>query len=165
MKHAPHIIAVDVIADYRGLVEQWAAFWQQLQDDWEAVSMTDAMGELMGGMQTLHADYFASQSGPDGEAWAALSPATIAAKGHDVILVDTDRLRTSLAEETPDSIREIEGELPVAQLIYGTAVPYSIYHNADTGREHIGLNDDHLDDIVDVVLDSALDQWEAADAA
>jgi len=51
-----------------------------------------AIGEMMQRRtQSLHRE----QRSPWGEAWAPLSPRTIAAKGHSVILLHTGKLRSS----------------------------------------------------------------------
>lgn len=142
--------------DYETQLAEW---FDELWQDFEDIELTPPLEQIMGGLEDLHHSYFNTESGPDGEGWAVLSPETIARKGHDTILVDTERLARSLIEDGPDAIREISEDATTAELIYGTAVPYSVYHNADTGREHIGVNDQHLDDMTDVVVDAALEQW------
>lgn len=66
--------------------------------------------------------------------WAALSPEYARWKARVApgapILTLTGRLRRSLAGQTADSIVEIDD----FRLVYGTAVPYAIYHQMGTRK-------------------------------
>jgi phage gpG-like protein len=99
-----------------------------------------------------HAGYFNSQSSPSGEGWAALSPVTVKKKGHSVILFETGALRDSLT-----SIGTANNISTVAERgsLFGTSDEKSLFHTLGTAkmpkREHVGTNDDAVDDLADAV--------------
>lgn len=113
-------------------------------------------------VEDFHGTLFANQQSPAGSQWAALSPATIARKGHATILFETGRLKGSLTQPNHgDGIRSTWDEWPNnAGLIFGTDVPYSQFHLFGTQRlpvrDHLGLNEVTLNQLVDRAADHAV---------
>lgn len=139
--------------------EEWVEFWESLNDAWTDIDIVPALRDGLDALEEIHYGYFINSVAPDGSGWATLDQSTIDRKGHDTILIDTERLANSLIGGGGDAIREIVDEGETKSLIFGTAVPYSIYHNAETGREHVGINEDHLHGFALSVLDVAVDSW------
>lgn len=102
--------------------------------------------------------YFASESAPDGTRWPKLAPATIKRKGHDVILVDTGRLKASLTGQTGDSVRDAMER----GASFGTSVPYAGFHQSGTKhlpqRAHVGVNEELLNTIATIIGDAVIEQ-------
>ncbi len=108
---------------------------------------------LQRGMRMLEEEHgvrFAAQKDPDGNEWQPLAPATIKRKGHAIRLYETGRLRGSLRDQKhSDGIRQTWDEWPQAGLIFGTSVPYGIFH--ETGgpnlprRPFMGMAERSLD--------------------
>lgn len=111
-------------------------------------------------MRASTAQGFASEQAPDGSKWAPLAPSTVKRKGFDTILVETDRLRRSVAGETGDSIAEIDQFENMWAVTFGSEVPYGVEHL--TGRDNmparvwLGLTAATLDKSVDRALDFAM---------
>lgn len=120
-------------------------------------------------MADLHTRYFADASDPNGQPWPPLAPATIQRKGHDTILVDTNRLRTSLTSmlqaSSGDAIRDIAELADETDIIFGTAVEYSMFHDFNSGnrpaRRHVGLNETYLDGACERLLRFATNELAA----
>lgn len=62
--------------------------------------------------------------------WARLAPWTIRQKGHDTILFDSGNLFRSFQSGGQEHIEEISRD----HLLWGSAVPYALYHQAGTGK-------------------------------
>lgn len=123
---------------------------------------TDELHDFLRLLEDRHRHYFASRTSPSGDSWPPLAPSTVRRKGHDTILVDTGRLKGSLKGESGDSIREVyrEGANNQHGLVFGTAVPYSIFHDGGgrlPKRQHVGMDDDTLHVLVDAVADISLE--------
>lgn len=142
----------------------WLEFWANLGEDWNTIDLTPA---LRVGLETLEAaelGYFSGHHDPGGNPWAPLSQATIDRKGHDEILVDTDRLRGSLTEPNhPDAIRDVHAATGYFEFTFGTGVEYSMFHDAPSGRRparmHVGWSEELFEQIADGVADAALEEW------
>lgn len=115
-------------------------------------------------LEAKHREYFDRDAGPSGDAWPALSPVTIARKGHDTILEDTTDLKRSLTGRTGDSVREVvrQGDADNQHaMAFGTTDKKSPRHQ--TGgpnlpqREHVGMDPQTLDDFVDDIADALVD--------
>lgn len=109
-------------------------------------------------IEKAESKFFASETSPDGTPWRPLAQSTIERKGHDIILVETNRLRASLTGESGDSVREAAQTYGV----FGTSVPYAHFHQ-DGGhnlpqREHVGLNNELLEDITGALADACIAQ-------
>jgi hypothetical protein len=116
----------------------------------------------------IHEYYFAAEIGPDGRRWPRLSPNThkrVGIEGPDKILVDAGALRESLTviDATNEAIRDIAQQNDETFLLFGTYVPYSVFHDEDdplTGRparRHVGLTDEYLDGATERLLDFVID--------
>lgn len=139
----------------------WRRFWNQIETDFETLDMKPVLEDELGVLERLHEDYFFDAKSPGGESWPALAPSTVAAKGHARILIDTGRLLQSLTQRGPDAVRNVTGGNGSFDLVFGTAVPYSVFHDEATGnrpaRQHVGWNDQTLDEVTFHVLDGALE--------
>jgi phage gpG-like protein len=104
-----------------------------------------------------HAAGFAAEASPSGSKWRPLSPRTIKRKGHGIILYETGRLKASLIGATGDSVRAVSHR----GLLFGTEVPYSIFHQDGTSRlpqrEHVGINDETCQSVVDAIADAVVE--------
>lgn len=122
-----------------------------------AADYTSTLEPFLSHLEGSHASHFAAQSNPIGTPWAPLAASTIARKGHDTILVETTRLKSSLTGKTQDSIRAVSHR----GLLFGTEVPYAIFHQ-DGGRlpkrEHVGMNNETTQQIVDAVADRTVEE-------
>lgn len=112
--------------------------------------------EVIDVLQEMERGYFASSAGPSGEAWAPLSPVTIKKKGHGIILRDTYELEASLIGESGSSVRNKTDKT----LEFGTSREWAWAHQNGSGkipqREFLGINDDGMQDVLDVVADAAV---------
>lgn len=85
-------------------------------------------------LRQLEGQQFASEGAEGGTAWAPLSPKYAAWKARKFpgrrVLVLTGDLRESLTYETGYSIADMQ---PLS-LVFGTAVPYAIFHQRGTSR-------------------------------
>lgn len=95
-----------------------------------ATNLAPAFYAITKQLEGIESEQFASEGGRGGAAWAALSPATVAAKGHDTILVDTGDMRASLTGRTQHSIRKVG----MQRLIFGSSVGYVGFHQHGTAR-------------------------------
>lgn len=104
-------------------------------------------------------DRWQGEVDPSGEPWQPLAEATVKKKGHDIILIETDRLRQSLASRSEDSIIELvangNGQ---AGISFGTAVEYSHWHMSGTtrmpARPFLGWEEDNLKHLTQRVADT-----------
>lgn len=101
---------------------------------------------------------FGGEHTPGGEAWAPLAESTVKKKGHDRILYESGDLLASLVEVGgPGNINEASDH----GSIYGTEVPYAIFHETGTSRmparPAIGLNDEAVDILADRVANATIE--------
>ncbi len=148
-------VAKERIDDLRFL----GGIYQEMENQYGDADYTEPLDGFLGELEQAHEDYFSTGSGPSGEAWPALKPSTVAAKGHGIILVDTHDLEQSLGSGGGgDAIRRTTHR----GLIFGTGVPYSIFHQEpDAGalprREHVGMDDELTQIAVDAVADHTVE--------
>lgn len=138
----------------------WIRFWQIIEEDFNTIDLAPTLTSELGYLEELHNDYFFEARGPGGDAWPALQQSTIDAKGHATIMVDSGRLINSLTQAGPDSIRQVHSDRGHFELVFGTAVEYSIFHDEPTGnrpaRQHVGWDDPAIDETTERVLDGAV---------
>ncbi len=116
-------------------------------------------------LQEMEAGYFASSSGPDGSAWAPLSYYTRVKKGHAVILRETWELEKSVTKTgSASSVMISDG----SHLEFGTNREWAWVHqdgsekqnkegkSAIPARPFIGMNEQGMTDVMDVVADAAV---------
>lgn len=117
----------------------------------------------------VHAGYFADASDPIDAKWPELAPSTVARKGHATILVETDRLKSSLTEKIAggvgDAVRDVVVLQDETDILFGTMVEYSGYHDSASGnrpaRRHVGVNDQFLDNFCDRLIRYAINELAA----
>jgi phage gpG-like protein len=109
-------------------------------------------------LQRDHAEYFSEESGPDGSSWPPLATRTIQRKGHDSILFETGALRESLTGDVSGAVRNTTHR----GLVFGTSVPYSIFHQQGAGRlpqrAHVGVTEQRVEAITEQVADALVDK-------
>lgn len=135
---------------------------------YDAVHGGDWTPHLEGTQRTLeaiHANYFATQSGPGGQQWPPLAASTVRIKGHPKILIDTGYLRESLSK--PDAgVREIVNEPGNAGVSVGTDAPYSVYHDKGSQRlpkrQHVGVTTDFVHWAAEQAADNAIELMKAS---
>lgn len=107
-------------------------------------------------LQEMEAGYFASSSGPDGSPWAPLKPYTVQKKGHAIILRETYELMNGLTKNSATSIVNMQP----TQLEFGTNRAWAWIHQDGQGkipaRPFIGMNEQGMTDVMDVVADAAV---------
>lgn len=155
------------------LGDLFADIGEQLFD----ADFTPALRAEIPHLMETHRDHFDNQSNPVGEAWAPLAQSTIDGKGrrsghnaaHSTILVDTGRLAESLImgeSADADRIRDVERNPGADFLVFGTSVPYSIFHDTGTrrmpARVHVGLNDTDVDKMTERLADFAVEKLKGA---
>jgi len=132
---------------------------QQIAKEAAAVDYSRILSAEFVTLEKIHAGYFAEQRAPSGAGWAALSPATVAKKGHTSILFEEGTLQNSLISGGAGAIRQSGGN----ELVYGTSVAHAGYHqtgfkNKRTGRRvparpMVGLSGESVDKIANNVAD------------
>lgn len=168
--------------------EELQSLMDGIAEDFADIDYTVLMSQELNNLSDLHRGFFNTSSGPDGAAWKPNAPSTIRQKGHSTILrgvrsakpkkrksgpkfvrtrwIGGYRLATSLTlkagQSTGDAIREGVQTATGGWLKFGTAVEYAGYNDQGTGRiparPHIGMDDKHLDGIVERTLDYTLKQ-------
>ncbi len=104
-------------------------------------------------------DLFANECSSMFEDWAPLKPSTIARKGHDRILFETGRLKTSLTVVGgPGNVNKVTQR----GLLFGTDVEYSIFHQTGTSRmparPPVGLSVQLVDELANTIADAAVNK-------
>lgn len=138
--------------------------YDSVTEDFNSVDYADWLNNELDRLADLHKGFFQAQAGPDGAAWKNNAPATIKKKGHSRILrghpKNNYRLSRSLMQKshtsTGDAIREAINEGGGrAHLGFGTDVPYAVYNE---NRPHVGINEQHLQGMVERVADHVVQQ-------
>lgn len=139
--------------------------YDSVAEDLNETDYASWMADELVRMSDLHKGYFQKQTGPDGAAWPRNAPSTIRRKGHSRIMrghpKNNYRLSRSLTERatstTGDAVREMIQTDSAAHIAFGTTVEYSMHHDQARGnipaRRHVGINDRHLDGMVNRVAD------------
>lgn len=132
-----------------------------VQKSFSDIDHTSTLQEMSKTLENQHAEYFDSQNGPGGASWPRLRPRTVVRKGHDRILIDTGRLRSSLDGNSGDAVREISADGNDRQeLLFGTSVPYSALHQFGWGivpaRPHVGTDESTVSQFVEDVADATV---------
>jgi len=139
-------------ADFQGIYDDIALNFREAEYKSELSDFEDELYEL-------HADSFALERDPNLSAWPPLAAATIARKGHDEILFESGRLRTSLTTKGGPGHT---GEIFDRGLSFGTDVPYSIFHQQGTRnmpqRAHVGMSPKLVEDLTETITKSAVNK-------
>lgn len=142
-------ITIDLLTDPEGVQRVYTDINECLENADFSVPFRLIAKEL----ERFEQGLFESEHAPDGTPWAPLRPATIARKGHDLILHDTGRLGASLMQETGDSIRAVDPHY----LTFGTSTEYAGFLQDGTSRmparPMVGLNEEVIDLIADYIGD------------
>jgi len=94
--------------------------------------------EIFHDLEMLTAKIFREETAPDGTKWPDLAARTIKAKGHDVKLFETGRLRDSVVGKTEQSIQEATGDMKAGvDLIFGTEGRAGKKATPKVGRWHM----------------------------
>ena len=137
-------------------------FFSQIHQDFRDVRYVGILQGIVADLETLHAQYFVSNTDPVGKPWPPLAASTVRAKGHDTILVDTGKLRASLIGKTGDSIREVFVEGETHGLMFGTDLEYAHYHLTGTNRmparPEVGISNEVMDAMTGRMLDFAIEE-------
>lgn len=145
-----------VVNGYEGL----QSVWNEITTDWNSAKFAGVIDEIESVLEIAHQGYYQNQTNPVGEGWPALSPITVKQKGHSRILYRTGRMMESLATKTKDSVREKWDETKNHGISFGTDVPYAVFHQDGTAdipqREHVGMNDRLLGNILELIADEAV---------
>jgi phage gpG-like protein len=101
---------------------------------------------------------FAGEREPGGSPWAALSPVTIAKKGHNRILYETGALMASLVTVGgPGNINAVSSR----GSIFGTDDEKALWHTTGTSRmparPPVGTNDEDVDELAESIADFAVE--------
>lgn len=165
-------------------IEELPELFASIQEDFEAIDYTDWMGGELDRIADLHKSYFDASSGPDGAAWKANAPSTIAWKGHSTILrgvrskkppnvkgtkgrpkvkftrtrwIGGFRLSTSLTAKTRQTFGDSIREAVATEGGGMMKFGTSVEYSAyNEDRPHVGLNDEYLDAATERAADYTL---------
>lgn len=126
---------------------------QSIENAHRDMDYSDVTEWLLWRLEQDHQKFFSEGKDANGSAWAPLRPSTIKKKGHGIILVETERLMNSLTRAGGDSIRAHNAR----GAVFGTRVPYSIYHQLGTAilpqRAPVGVDKATVEDMLTNVAD------------
>lgn len=121
------------------------------QMDWEP-----QLREFVDVLAEKHAEHFSGQHDPSGRAWAPLAQSTIDRKGHDTILFETGRLRSSVVGGA-DHIEDVGGDF----LVFGSSVEYGVFHDTGTQRmpqrQFVGMDEQTLGVLLESIADATVE--------
>lgn len=139
--------------------------YDNISEDFALIDYREYLYAELPKMEDFHKQRFATQTDANGQAWAKNAPRTIREKGHSRILrgkpSEGFRLSRSLANRhrnsTEDAVREVAQLEGRAYLGFGSTRPYAAIQQFGTpkipARPHTGLNEKHVDGMVDRVAD------------
>lgn len=129
---------------------------QSIENAHRDTDYSDVTEWILWRLEQDHQRFFSEGRDANGQAWRPLRPSTIKRKGHGIILVETERLMNSLTRSGGDAIRAHNAR----GAVFGTRVPYSIYHQLGTAilpqRAPVGVEKATQDDMVTNVADHAV---------
>lgn len=133
-----------------------------LYHDLESLVYNTDYSEVLSDFQHViaegEAESFSTETASNGEAWAPLAESTIRRKGHDQILFETGDLMESLIHVGgAGNISEVDSH----GSIYGTSVPYAIFHDQGTSRiparPPVGVSEDRVDQLAEMVAQRTIE--------
>lgn len=90
-----------------------------------------ALAAIADDLREMFARQFATEGAAGGTPWAPLAASTLRKRRGGGILVETGALRGSLVDEgAPGHVEESDG----LQLLFGTDLPYAVFHQTGTRR-------------------------------
>lgn len=144
---------IDDLGQLEGIIKDIAT-------DFRAIRYRDILGVFSDELESTHDEYFNQDQNPGGRPWAPLAPSTVRRKGHDTILEETGRLRQSLTQKSSDAIRSVWEQAHDQGLVFGTEVPYTIFHQEGTtnmpDRKPVGVNRKKADEWAQRVADDTV---------
>lgn len=106
-----------------------------------------------------HAEYFNAQADPAGVPWKPLSPVTVKKKGHPIILIETNKMRSSVVNRRHANHVE---RATKSGLDWGTNEAKAEWHQEGTDRvpqrQFIGWNESAIQSAAETTADAAVDQ-------
>lgn len=140
-------------------IENLQTVFDGIELDFSEVPYGAMLKEELGHLEQLHAGFFASSTGPDGNKWPPLAPSTVKRKGHSTILVETSALKASLTQPQA-GVRIVIDEPAGTVMSFGTDVPYSVFHDAASGsrpaRRHVGANEEYVNKLANRIADGVV---------
>lgn len=110
-------------------------------------------------LATSHEGFFNNQADPNGELWKALAPVTVKRKGHPVILIEHNNMRSSVVNRKHP--KHVETISPMS-MIWGTSDEKALFHQEGTDRipqrQFVGWSEAVVESTANKVADSAVDQ-------
>jgi len=145
---------VEMISDPQFL----GGIFQEIENAYNAADYEETLSGFLPDLVASHAGHFSERRDSSGSIWPPLAAATIARKGHDVPLVETNRLKESvLSLNHPDHV----GGVTHRGLLFGTEVEYGMFHQEGTKRipqrAFVGLESPLLEKIVSGVADHVVE--------
>jgi phage gpG-like protein len=148
---------VFTVDDIAGLEDVLGQVFDEIAIGYQEADYTAPLAHSLLTLQDQHQVMYDSGQDSNGSAWEPLAPSTVARKGHDTILVDTNRMKASLVSPTGDSIRDVVSENGMAGAVFGTDVEYARFHVAGTSRmparPPVGISEKTIDQVQNEVAD------------
>ncbi len=136
-----------------------ASLFTQIEVNADDFDFTETIGVIADDLAETHEEYFDDQSDPMGNPWKELSPVTVKKKGHPVILIETNRMRSSVVNRR--NANHVE-EITTDALTFGTDDEKATFHQEGTDRipqrQFMGWNEPAIDSAVDKIADAAVIQ-------
>jgi hypothetical protein len=156
---------VDVISGYEGVQK----YIDEIAADFRNLELQPFARLELFELADQHAKYFADASDPTGKPWPDIEESTKKRKGHGRILIDKQRLITSLTQKlaagSGDAIRDIAELQDETDIIFGTLVDYSgqLEKPSALGKVwlHVGINDQYLDGVCERLINYAVNELAA----
>ncbi|MGC1272582.1 MAG: phage virion morphogenesis protein [Planctomycetaceae bacterium] len=144
------VVRTQLVEDPRFL----GAVFQEIENAYRDCDYQAAIDKLVPAIVTDHAGYFSNRTSPNGVAMAPLSPVTVAKKGHDRPLVETDAMRQSLLQSGhPEHL----GGTSHRGLVFGTSDEKATIHQHGTkripARPFVGWTEERVDDAANKMAD------------
>ena len=143
-------------------IEDFGSLIEQIGEDLVEHSFEEPLTEFAKELEESHANFFATSTAPNGQAWLPLAPATIARKGHDTILVETTAMRESLRLGAGDNVLDVGttggGH---SYLSFGTSDWKAGFHQFGTSRiparPFVGMTDEQPTQLAEIIADEAVE--------
>ena len=138
--------------------EQLDGLYHDLESLVYNTDYSEALSDFQHIIAEGEAESFATETASNGEAWSLLAESTIRRKGHDQILVESFALLNSLVGVGNEgNISEVDSH----GSIYGTSVPYAIFHDQGTSRmparPPVGVSEDRVDQLAEMVAQRTIE--------
>lgn len=134
----------------------------EIEEAFKAASFVDPLTDFLEVLEEQHGEMFDNERDSNGNGWAELAPSTIAAKGHDTILVDTGKMKASLVGSSGDSIRDVIAEGGNQGLVFGTSDEKAHFHQEGTSRmparPPVGIEEGKIDLLCNALADLLVEQ-------